>query len=88
MAQRRTITTAVCIACFILGAAPLYADTVQPRAGDPIQTLNEALLERFITGKASFNQELTVEGGLGPIFNKTSCANCHNNPVGRQKRRF
>ena len=82
MAQRRTITTAVCIACFILGAAPLYADTVQPRAGDPIQTLNEALLERFITGKASFNQELTVEGGLGPIFNKTSCANCHNNPVG------
>jgi len=54
----------------------------QPRAGEPLPTLTDALLARFEIGKISFNEDLTVEGGLGPIFNKSSCGNCHNNPVG------
>ena len=29
-----------------------------------------------------FNEDLSVENGLGPIFNQTSCGSCHNNPVG------
>jgi CxxC motif-containing protein (DUF1111 family) len=82
MAQRITLTASICIVWSTCSSVPSLADTVQPKAGEPLQTLTETLLERFVTGKASFNQELTVEGGLGPIFNKASCANCHNNPVG------
>ena len=58
------------------------ADLHQPRAGQPLPTLTESLLARFEIGKTAFSEDLTIEGGLGPIFNKTSCANCHNNPVG------
>ncbi len=54
----------------------------QPRAGAPLSTLSDELLNRFEIGKVSFNEDLSVEGGLGPIFNQTSCGSCHNNPVG------
>lgn len=54
----------------------------QPRAGDPLPTLSEELLSRFDIGKIAFSQDITIEGGLGPIFNQTSCGSCHNNPVG------
>ncbi|MDG1136810.1 MAG: di-heme oxidoredictase family protein, partial [Phycisphaerales bacterium] len=67
---------AICISDSSLGNSP------QPRAGEPLQTLTDSLLTRFEFGKTSYSQDLTIEGGLGPIFNKTSCANCHNNPVG------
>lgn len=59
-----------------------YAVDVQPRAGEPLRTLTASELSRFEIGKISFNTDLTVEGGLGPIFNQTSCGSCHNNPVG------
>ena len=69
-------TISLCIASFAFGQVP------QPRAGDPLPTLSDALLARFDIGKIAFNEDLTVEGGLGPIFNQTSCGSCHNNPVG------
>ena len=59
-----------------------FSVDVQPRAGEPIRSLNVDQLLRFEIGKISFNEDLTVEGGLGPIFNQTSCGSCHNNPVG------
>ena len=58
------------------------AQVPQPRAGDPLPTLTNELLARFEIGKIAFNEDLTVEGGLGPIFNQTSCGSCHNNPLG------
>ena len=67
-----------CLFC----ATIAYGDSPQPRPGDPLPTLTDTMLERFLKGKISFNQELTIEGGLGPIFNQTSCGSCHNNPVG------
>ncbi|HIB49721.1 MAG TPA: hypothetical protein EYO40_00255 [Phycisphaerales bacterium] len=66
----------------LLGTTLLMAGPVQPRAGEPLQTLSNALLARFDIGKISFNEDLTVAGGLGPIFNQTSCGSCHNNPLG------
>ncbi|MBT4531015.1 MAG: hypothetical protein HOC27_07395 [Phycisphaerae bacterium] len=60
----------------------VFGDDPQARPGDPLHNLTEALMQRFDVGKLAFNEELTIEGGLGPIFNKTSCGNCHNNPVG------
>jgi len=66
----------------LFGTTVAFGDTPQPRPGDPLPTLSDLLLERFEIGRISFNEDLTVEGGLGPIFNQTSCGSCHNNPVG------
>lgn len=55
---------------------------LQAKAGDPIQGLTQAQLDRFFVGKAEFNRNITVEEGLGPAFNRSSCGTCHNNPVG------
>ena len=79
-----TIIRATSIAVFTVLSTVLvaHAQAPQPRPGAPLPTLSDELLERFAIGRIAFNEELTVEGGLGPIFNKTSCGNCHNNPVG------
>ncbi len=73
---------AVVLLSFVLCHSNAQSPPIQPRPGDKLPNLSEELVERFDLGKIAFNQELTVEEGLGPIFNKTSCGNCHNNPVG------
>ncbi|MEC8101896.1 MAG: di-heme oxidoredictase family protein, partial [Planctomycetota bacterium] len=55
---------------------------LQPRMGDPISGLDAAYTARFEAGAQLYSTSLIAEDGLGPIFNKQSCANCHNNPVG------
>ena len=55
---------------------------LQPRMGDAISGLDAAYTARFEAGAQLYNTSLIAEDGLGPIFNKQSCANCHNNPVG------
>ena len=55
---------------------------VQPTAGDPAPGLTEAQLTRFWEGREAFVRPITVEEGLGPLFNKASCAGCHDSPVG------
>jgi len=54
----------------------------QPAAGDPLAGLSPTELERFELGKVAFERTFLAEEGLGPVFNKASCANCHNNPIG------
>jgi CxxC motif-containing protein (DUF1111 family) len=66
--------------CCLVGSS--FGQSPQPRPGDRLQNLSEELIQRFLIGKTAFNEDLTIENGLGPIFNKTSCGNCHNNPVG------
>jgi CxxC motif-containing protein (DUF1111 family) len=66
---------------YILNAPAFSVDT-QPKAGEPLHSLTSELRSRFELGKIAFNQNLSVEGGLGPIFNQTSCGSCHNNPIG------
>ena len=61
------------------GGGPLEP---QPRSGDPLQGLDADSLARFELGRVEFERNITVEEGLGPTFNQTSCASCHNNPVG------
>ncbi len=53
-----------------------------PRMGDALDGLNAAQLVRFELGRVQFERNITVEEGLGPVFNQTSCASCHNAPVG------
>jgi len=50
----------------------------KPQFGDPLPGLSSAQLELFVDGKADFEKTEDVEGGLGPIFNESSCVACHN----------
>jgi CxxC motif-containing protein (DUF1111 family) len=49
-----------------------------PRFGDPLPGLTPDLLARFQAGKDVFDKDFDVPGGLGPVFNDTSCTHCHN----------
>jgi CxxC motif-containing protein (DUF1111 family) len=51
-----------------------------PGPGQPFPTLTKAELSRWNIGKAAFLQPATVPGGLGPVFNESSCVTCHGGP--------
>lgn len=57
------------------------AQDFQPRMGEPVRGLSPAELNDFAEGRIEFDTLLTAEQGLGPIFNDTSCAQCHSSPV-------
>ncbi len=52
-----------------------------PAPGDPLPFLTPGQLQHFNSGMAVFATEFTPATGLGPLFNSTSCAQCHNDPV-------
>ncbi|MBT8486350.1 MAG: hypothetical protein HKO59_16685 [Phycisphaerales bacterium] len=56
--------------------------TPQPKLGEPLLGLTADELMRFSTGALDYNTALTAAEGLGPVFNKESCGNCHNSPLG------
>ncbi len=62
----------------LLGATSCYGS---PEAGNPLDDLTGDERDRFKKGRAVFNQDFTPKTGLGPLFNGTGCANCHNEPV-------
>ena len=49
----------------------------KPLLGDPLGGLTMEQLQLFADGKADFEKTEDVEGGLGPIFNESSCVACH-----------
>jgi CxxC motif-containing protein (DUF1111 family) len=49
--------------------------------GDPLPGITPVEFEEFRLGLADFKEVETVEDGLGPAFNGTSCAVCHNIPA-------
>lgn len=49
----------------------------KPLLGDPLAGLTVEQLQLFAEGKADFEKNEDVEGGLGPIFNESSCVACH-----------
>lgn len=50
--------------------------------GGPLAGLDPAELARFTAGRDEFQDQETVENGLGPVFNEASCVTCHDSPVG------
>ena len=82
MNHSKTPLWAGAVICYFFVTQLGLAVVPQPRSGEPLPSLTDEQLARFESGKISFNEDLTVEGGLGPIFNQTSCGSCHNNPVG------
>src|SRR5688572_2541561 len=49
--------------------------------GTPLAGLTPLELELFRAGRDDFMEVETPEEGLGPMFNGTSCAQCHNIPA-------
>jgi CxxC motif-containing protein (DUF1111 family) len=52
-----------------------------PEAGKPLDNLTGGQRDQFKKGRVVFNQDFTPKTGLGPLFNGTGCASCHNEPV-------
>jgi CxxC motif-containing protein (DUF1111 family) len=46
--------------------------------GDPLRGLSPDELQRFNDGRTAFEAVEGVADGLGPVFNGTSCAGCHD----------
>ena len=62
------------------GARALVAQTdVAP--GAPLPGLTSRELELFRQGRADFLEVESASEGLGPLFNGSSCAQCHNIPA-------
>ena len=51
------------------------------RFGDALPGLTTLQMTDFAQGKAEFLKVEDVEGGLGPIFNNSSCVSCHGIPA-------
>ena len=54
---------------------------LQPRFGDPLPGLSQALMKAWTDGRDDFESPEDVASGLGPIFNGVSCVACHNGPA-------
>jgi CxxC motif-containing protein (DUF1111 family) len=68
----------------LLGAAAFrftVLDAQVTRLGEPLPGISSRALEEFRLGLEDFLEVETSEEGLGPAFNGTSCAVCHNVPV-------
>jgi CxxC motif-containing protein (DUF1111 family) len=61
--------------------SPFHFDFVKPAFGDPLPGLSKTELALFTAGKAGFEEVETVADGLGPVFNGSSCAECHSVPA-------
>jgi CxxC motif-containing protein (DUF1111 family) len=70
---------AIVSALALLGALAGCAPKTRP--GDPLPGLKRSERVRFDRGKEVFQREFTPETGLGPLFNSTSCAECHEEPA-------
>ncbi|MBX9585187.1 MAG: hypothetical protein K2X87_33185 [Gemmataceae bacterium] len=63
------------------GSRPAQADPPDPDGhdfGDPLPGLTADELARFHAGKEAFEEVEGVADGVGPVFNGSSCAECHN----------
>ena len=52
-----------------------------PQLGEPVRGLTREQRQAFERGKRVFERTFSPDSGLGPLFNATSCAECHEAPV-------
>ena len=69
------------VACRPGDVAGTDAAPIMLAPGDPVWGLTGAQRNLFGRGRLVFNREFTPETGLGPLFNSTSCAECHEAPL-------
>ena len=79
--KRAGIWTAACTCAVATSALLVRGQAVPVRPGDPLPGLTPTEFTEFRLGLDDFTEVETVEDGLGPAFNATSCAVCHNVPA-------
>jgi CxxC motif-containing protein (DUF1111 family) len=65
----------------LAGGVMLTAQLRSPAPGEPLAGITPVEFEEFRLGLDDFLEVETAEEGLGPAFNGTSCAACHNVPA-------
>jgi len=66
----------------VISVGPIYIAIAQQGApGSPLAGITSRQLELFRLGREDFLEVERAEDGLGPSFNGTSCAQCHNIPA-------
>ena len=76
------VLLSVVIACAESGSQQDEADSgIFGDLGDPIPGLSEDERQAFLRGRELALRRFTPETGLGPEFNLTFCAGCHEKPV-------
>lgn len=60
---------------------PVLAEGIYGRMGEPVAYATDAQRAAFERGRAVATRRFTPEEGLGPGFNLTFCAGCHEKPV-------
>ena len=83
MTRRRRFEAGIAVwGCVTLaGALTGGGQAPQLKPGDPLPGITPAEFTEFRLGLDDFTEVETVEEGLGPAFNATSCAVCHNQPA-------
>jgi CxxC motif-containing protein (DUF1111 family) len=71
------VKTALVVSFFMVLAVSAHGQ----QAGDPFSGLTPEQRAAFDDGKEAFEEEEGPRDGLGPVFNGTSCAQCHFNPA-------
>src|SRR3954451_22344389 len=56
--------------------------TTTDTRGQPVGGLSSTEFASFTRGQAQFERTFTQAGGLGPIFNASSCSECHGEEEG------
>lgn len=76
----RSLLLAAALTAGSLLAPAASAQEAQPLLGDPLPGLGQTELDRFQKGFDSFNHIFSAAEGLGPVFNDSSCGQCHAQP--------
>jgi len=71
------IWTCAAVSTAILGTA----QSARVNPGDPLPGITPTEFSEFRLGLEDFTEVETADDGLGPAFNATSCAVCHNVPA-------
>ncbi len=78
--MRATSLIGIALAAIGVGAVQLGPTTEAPTGFD--ETNGHISQSAFLNVKAIFEEDETIEGGLGPTFNGDNCSGCHRNPTG------
>src|SRR5688572_1479535 len=73
------------LASLVVLLASCNAGPTEPDAlsglGGPLLLLDRQRVDKFVRGIRFFDRDFTPETGLGPLYNATSCVQCHDEPV-------
>jgi CxxC motif-containing protein (DUF1111 family) len=66
----------------LLGVMAALSIFIEGSSGSVVCSPKKRLADAAAQGAALFVREFTPSDGLGPLFNRTSCVNCHAEPIG------